>query len=479
MAVTNIQIMTWIGISVANQRNAIISDFLSDGLSGLEHMTHEDVKEMCSSYAKRTDDPFPIILSPIAKQRMYSLVLWVQDMFRAEQTPTFPASTDRASFIRSLNESLVRDRNRKSQKKVGESYHNAEFNTKLKSQGHFEKFEEELQSTLSNIIGSKGVPLTYVIRENNDPQYDGDIPYEDNIIKAVVMSGESYKNDARLVHQIILRNVSEESNAYTYIKPLLRYRDGRRDFIALKERYSSEASKQATINAAKQTLETLRYKSERSFTFEKFSSKLQKAYDELADCGREVNNGDIVDSLWEKIQSQDVQVYVASLKVDYQRNPRDYKLILQDIASEVATAKRVTFAVGARGVSAVYTFKGPCPNNGVHTSDGSIYIGSYDSSKWQSESVKPYHKEIREKRAEENKKKFGSKPSTRSNDRSVKSLKRTKKKLKGLEAKIAAAKIKLSNVPNSNNSDNESGDEGNAGDAFGGSNEKSNKKRKS
>ena len=75
MAVTNIQIMTWIGISVANQRNAIISDFLSDGLSGLEHMTHEDVKEMCSSYAKRTDAPFPIILTPIAKQRIHSLVL--------------------------------------------------------------------------------------------------------------------------------------------------------------------------------------------------------------------------------------------------------------------------------------------------------------------------------------------------------------------------------------------------------------------
>ena len=94
MAVTNIQIMTWIGISVANQRNANFSDFVSDGSSGLEHMMYDDVKEMSSSYAKRTDDPFPIILSPIAKQRIYSLVLWVQDMFRAEQTPTFPTSTD-------------------------------------------------------------------------------------------------------------------------------------------------------------------------------------------------------------------------------------------------------------------------------------------------------------------------------------------------------------------------------------------------
>ena len=149
----------------------------------------------------------------------------------------------RNSLIQILNDSLVRERNRKSQKKVGESFHNADFNTKLKSQGHYEKFEEELQSTLSNIIGSKGVTLTYVIREDSVPHYDPEIPYDEKIINAMAMTRESYKNDGRLVHQIILRNVSEKSNTYTYIKPLLRYRDGRRDFLALKDRYSSNSSK--------------------------------------------------------------------------------------------------------------------------------------------------------------------------------------------------------------------------------------------
>ena len=52
-------------------------------------------------------------------------------MIRAEQAPTFTDTTNRASFIQSLDASLVRDRNRKSQKKVGESCHNVEFNTKL------------------------------------------------------------------------------------------------------------------------------------------------------------------------------------------------------------------------------------------------------------------------------------------------------------------------------------------------------------
>ena len=67
MAITNMKIMACIGISVLNQRNAIISELLSDGLSGLEHMTHDDVKDTCSSYAKRTDSPFLIILMLLVK----------------------------------------------------------------------------------------------------------------------------------------------------------------------------------------------------------------------------------------------------------------------------------------------------------------------------------------------------------------------------------------------------------------------------
>ena len=87
MAVRNMKIMTWISMNVAQQHNAIITDLLSDGLGGLEHMAHDNAKETCSSYAKRTDSPFPIILTPLAKQRIHSLVLWVQDVIHAEQTP--------------------------------------------------------------------------------------------------------------------------------------------------------------------------------------------------------------------------------------------------------------------------------------------------------------------------------------------------------------------------------------------------------
>ena len=57
--------MTHLGFTVIAAKNVIITDFLSDGLSGLEYMLSEDVRDACTSYAKRTDDAFPIILTTL------------------------------------------------------------------------------------------------------------------------------------------------------------------------------------------------------------------------------------------------------------------------------------------------------------------------------------------------------------------------------------------------------------------------------
>ena len=68
MSLTAIQIFTFMGFQPAAARNAIIADFLSDRLESLYDMTDEDVSEACTSYAKRSDPPFPVMLSPILKK---------------------------------------------------------------------------------------------------------------------------------------------------------------------------------------------------------------------------------------------------------------------------------------------------------------------------------------------------------------------------------------------------------------------------
>ena len=404
---------------------------------------------------------------------MKSLVLWVKDRHRVGAAIEFPDTTTSAVLRQALSEALERDRRRRDQKKAGEAFLDTSFNTKLKSATQWEKWHEELNTTLSQIIGVRGVPLTYTIRVTDAANFDETIPYEEAVIAAMTLTGQEFLQDARVVHKIILKNIVEDSDAYTYVKQLIRHRNGRRDIKALRERYSSDASKQAIINSAKKTLKTLCYKNERSFSFEKFSSKMQRAYDELSDNGRAVCNEDIVDKLWERIlaPSPKIQMYVEALKVEYQRNPREYKLILQDIAGEVEkeTPAAANFG-GNRNVAATYTKQGPCPTTGVHASDGSIFIGSYGKDQWLSDSVKEYHSEIIEAR-----KKQGGAPS-RTQKRKVNAVKRQKKKLKKLEAKISAAESKVRSIK-SEESEAEVKEE-DAGNNFGGKRSKAKNKEK-
>lgn len=477
MPLTRLQVLTRIGFHVAAQRNEVAADLMPNSLNDLNDLSPEDIKDACEAYPKRNVNAFNVPRLMIS--RLQGLCLWAKDRNRVDAQVMLPNATTAQEVAIIVREATEREKRRKEMKKTGENLIDTTFNNKLRNQAQWQKFKEELNATLSMIIGLKGVPLTYVVRPIEAQNFDEFVPYEDAVIQGVPLDGPEFVHDARIVHQIILHNVPENSDAYTYIKPVLRQQNGREDIVRLRERFETAATSQAVINQAKQTLSTLRYKSERSFPFEKFMAHLQHAYDELEDNGRPVNNGDIVDAMWLKIQAPDIQQYLASLKVDYQRNPRDYKLILQDIAGEVSSMNQTSFTshrnVSQTNVSATYTREGNCPDTGVFTNNGEIYIGNYGRDKWFSESVKPYHQQIRDARQDDPAKKG----STSGNKRQASQLNRKKKQLKKLKAKIAAAKQKVESLTNTSDAESEPVDtDDKAGDSFGGKNSRKKKGKK-
>ena len=160
--------------------------------------------------------------------------------------------------------------------------------------------------------------MTYVIREEDAAAVDVDgTTWDEKFIDAIELSGPEYNIDKQIVHAIILRNVAEDSEAYTYITPNIRRENGRLDMISLKGRYENQATNQERINEANRILDTLAYKNERWLTFELFSRKTQGAVDALVDCNREPHDGDIIDKLWKKIQNPQLSSFVEALKVQY------------------------------------------------------------------------------------------------------------------------------------------------------------------
>ena len=469
MVLSSVAILTQIGVSTVGARNAIINDLFPGGLEDLQYLSKTDIKDACAAYAKRTVGSF--VVSQLHTKRIISLMLWVRDQERIGEIAEFANGTTAAQLNRTLLTASEREKRRKDQKRTGEGLIDSTFNNKLKSQSQWEKWNVEVEALLGVIIGVKGIPLSYVIRMNGPRLYDPDASFETNAITATEITGPEFAQDAQTVHQIILHNVHEDSDAYTYIKPVLRFQDGRRDMTALRDRYDNDASRQTRINNAKARLTQLRYKSERAFSFERFCANLQGAYDELEACHRPEDNGNIVDDLWPRLQCSEISNFVSALKVDYARNPRDYRDILNDIAAEVGTTKKVSFAANVSSVEVkdgptTYTRQGRAPETGVHVQDGSIFIGSYDKTKWFDDSVKPYHDEIIKARN-------ANKHSSRNQKRQASAIKRSKRKLKKLQAKIASAKSSLGEGKASDDDDEPEAEAKNAGDQFGGKRSKS------
>ena len=269
------QILTFIGIVTASHRTIISEDLLPNPgkLENLIDDTEEGIKDACSAYNLSGNPSSRFKVSRTVVKRIISLMHWAKDQHSVNGVIQFPNGTSQREILQEIADATVRKQCRKTQKKAGESLVTNDFVTKLKNSAQWERWKVELKSTLSSIIGAKGVPLTYVIREDDAPKQDSSLTWDEKFELSVTLVGPEFNIDRKTVHLIILRNVAEDSDAYTYIKPKIRQEDGRVDMEALMKRYENKATQQERINEANNILDNLVYKHERAMSFELFTSK--------------------------------------------------------------------------------------------------------------------------------------------------------------------------------------------------------------
>jgi hypothetical protein len=232
------------------------------------------------------------------------------------------------------------------------------------------------QPCLTLAYGSKGAPLSYVIRAQEAPDLNGfgQLTWEESAIIGTPLLGLDYHADRMTVHLFILNNIGEDSDACTYIQPMLGRKDGRRDIIALRERYDNDATIQTRVNEANKTWDMLVCKNERAMWFEEFCKKFQKALQHFERANRAKHNGDVIDWIWNHVQNSELGQIVAALKASQGIHARTPNQISQEIAKEIPNLSKGTSSFQQR-VSEVqarsdHTFKGDAPSSGAFSSDG-------------------------------------------------------------------------------------------------------------
>ena len=154
MAITINAILQFCSITVADQRNRIEQEILSDP-EVLMHLNDESTEDMITTfrdYGRREMTDGKIIFSRVQQKRLISLKDWVKDRARLKENDEFEDRTDRATFITTIEEATERRKCRITQKKIGESLITATFQVQLETASQWDRWRIELESILKMII---------------------------------------------------------------------------------------------------------------------------------------------------------------------------------------------------------------------------------------------------------------------------------------------------------------------------------------
>jgi hypothetical protein len=160
--------------------------------------------------------------------------MWVKDRIRLGQPSEFENGTTQAEFFQMIEESQQRETIRKERKKSAEGLLTLKIDPPLKSAAGWETWADAVRAALMVSYGTRGVPLLYIIHRDDEPNFEFE-DWEELAVNCAPLNGLSYESDRKTVHLFLMNNISEDSDAYAYIQPLLLKNNGRLDWKALED----------------------------------------------------------------------------------------------------------------------------------------------------------------------------------------------------------------------------------------------------
>jgi hypothetical protein len=191
-------------------------------------LTEKDITSLAKGFAKRTNANRKIVFGLRRTNLLKATVRWVQAFRRISCNPSILDIDNAVEFRAAL--AFAHQRAQAGQHNADESnkLSKAADPGKLKKQRDWVVWSRSLANYLSAIPGQDGVPTSYVIWNNKEPDYDDkeDDNFEQLFIVCAPLEGIIYKTDAHKVHQLI-HGFVQGKIAETWIKPKEKRQDSR------------------------------------------------------------------------------------------------------------------------------------------------------------------------------------------------------------------------------------------------------------
>jgi len=219
-------LLAMIGFNNLDERQRIMQEGLQDYFD-FRHLTETHINKMSEAFAKRTVNNGRINFGIRRTENLIGVMYWIQDKYRAVDIPDHNDFT-----LAGLDEAVLNAKIRKTDLDLVDMNSKAADPGKFKEERKWPEWHKAFVHYLSVIPGINGVPLSYVVREEEEPEYGAVYPtYQQRCIARAPLADAVYIADTRRVHNI-LRNFVQGEASESWIRTIARYQDGRRDLIA-------------------------------------------------------------------------------------------------------------------------------------------------------------------------------------------------------------------------------------------------------
>ena len=459
--------LTWIGFTVQAQRTALLGDLAN--FTEFSELNKKDISDLAESYGKRTVADGKFIFGLQRTKRLKAMIHWVQDFERVSEAPT-TAGLVQNSFREQLVTAANRAEIRKIEAASSASVSSKASPGKLKDKRKWNNWVVGLENMFSSIPGVRGVPLIYVIRDNENPEPDGHDTFVQKCIACAPLNGPHFEADARRVHQLITSFVQGETSEQ-WIKMNAQKQNGRRDWLALSAHYKGEGNTSCRIAEADRLRDTLHYKSERALAFTTFLSRVQHMFNLYEEEHEPYTKAQKLRFLLDKTTHPSLTLAVSALRLSHDMG-EDNMFTKAANHLSAAVSKMPEYASKQQQVSAV-TFEATASSESDIYRNGKIYTGYYKNwfklSKADQEAVNAKRTQLGIKKQSTRKPKTG-----QGGDK--KKLVSARKQLAKAKRQVAALRKERSGSESDISKDDTPEDTGNE---FGGQAEQSRRKKKS
>ena len=330
--VTMHDVLEWIGIYREPDRANVIA-LLGDDITQFVLYSEKEITSKVKYLAEHRNAGNRVSFNLGTERALRNMTHWAKDFYRVGEVPTLDGQTQR-EFKEAIDSAGLFAQNREIRKASCESRADKASPGKLKDEKGWHTWEQALVTQLGILIGVAGVPLSYVIRE---AEHKPGTTYLSKMAESVArfpLTGPDYESDALQVHQII-RSLTVGENAEQWLRELIKYKDGRRDMMALRAHYRGEGNNSRRIAAAEQLHSTLHYKDERALSFTSYISKVKEMFNIFQECGEEYTEQAKLRFLWSSIHSPSLQPTIESIKASLGRDPDSWSFV--DAANHIAS----------------------------------------------------------------------------------------------------------------------------------------------